>query len=272
MEKNKKILILTSGKASKLNDFPDENITKASFGDIWFLAGESDLKIGDTPLSAFDAIYFRMVGRSLEAATLVVRYAAEKGIKIVDRIYEKSLLLPLSLGKSIEIRKLAEAKIKMPKTVFNNFEILPFPFVVKSTTGQRGREVWKVENKEQLDELKMKFEKGKFYFAQEFIPGAKRIRVLVVGNKVLGAIVRQTKWNRDETKETLNPVPDDVRKLALDAARASGLDICGVDILVNEKGEMFVIEANAAPSWKLINKYCGVKVEDEIIKFIQEEI
>ncbi|OGM78679.1 hypothetical protein A2366_01910 [Candidatus Woesebacteria bacterium RIFOXYB1_FULL_33_9] len=61
--------------------------------------------------------------------------------------------------------------------------------------------------------------------------------------------------------------------LALKSAKAVDLNICGVDILINSKtNETYVIEANAAPSWKLINKYCGVVVEDEIIKYLSSKI
>ncbi len=264
-----KILILTSGKSTKLDAF--NGVSKASFDDVNYSSDNKNLCVNDKDLKDFSIIYFRMVGKSLEIATLVAGYAKENGIKIVDRIYESSLLMPLSLGKSIEIKKLLNAGVTMPKTVFNNFEKLPYPFVVKSTTGQRGREVWLVKDKMEMKELRNKFEKNKFYFAQEFIEKAKRARVLVIGDKVMGGILRQTKWNKNETKETLNPVPIQIAELALMATKAIGLDICGVDILVDEKNNMFVIEANAAPSWNLINKYCGVIVEDEIIKYLQNQ-
>ena len=128
-------------------------------------------------------------------------------------------------------------------------------------------------NEEDLERLKKEqFKLGKFYFAQEFIPNAKRARLLVIGDRVVGGILRQTKWNKDETKVTLNPVPEDMAKLAIQATNAVGLEICGVDLLVDEDKKLYVIEANAAPSWKLINKYCSVSVENEIIKYLQKKI
>ena len=256
------ILILTSGKVSKLDAF-DDSVDKGSFDDIWY--DSENFGLGQHKL-----IYFRMVGRSLEPATLVAHYAIKNRIKIIDKIYETSLLMPLSLGKSIELKKLVEAGVPVPKTVFGRMDKLPYPFIVKSTSSQRGREVWKVENEEELKKLPR--QKNKFYFAQEFIPNAHRIRVLVVGDRALGAIRRQTKWNKDDIKETLNPVPKNVEELALFATGASGLDICGVDILEDGGGKLLVIEANAAPSWKLINKYCGIVVENEIIKYLQKQI
>lgn len=269
----KTILILTSGNVAKLDGFSDI-VDKGSFQDINFNSDLDSLKFKDKDLKEYKLIYFRLVGKSLEIATLVANYALKNNIKLVDDMYANSNLLPISLGKSLEMQRLNEVGIKIPRTVFGDFGRLEFPYIVKSTTGQRAREVWLVNNQEELDKLKStKFEKNKFYFAQELIPNAQRIRVLVIGDKAVGAIKRQTKWNKDETKQTLMPVPGEIAKLAVDSAKAVGLNIAGIDILVNSKtNEMFVIEANAAPAWKLINKYCNVNVEDEIIKYIQTKI
>ncbi|MEK7550795.1 MAG: hypothetical protein AAB535_03370 [Patescibacteria group bacterium] len=270
MVSKEKILILTSGKVSKLDTF--DVPFKASFDDINYSSEFGDIFVNDKSLKDFEIIYFRMVGKSLEVATLVAEFAVKNKIKIIDKIYENSLLMPLSLGKSIELKKLIDAGVSVPKTVFGDLKKLPYPFIVKSTNSQKGREVWLVRNEIEMGELRMKFQKGKFYFSQEFIPNAKRARLLVIGEKVIGGILRQTKWNKDGTKEVLNPIPSDMEKLALFATRSAGLDISGVDILINKMGEMFIIEANAAPSWKLINKYCGVLIENEIIKYIQNQV
>lgn len=273
-----KILILTSGNVSKLEAFKTfEGVTIGSFRDINYTSNDLNLKFQNNNLSEYGLIYFRMVGKSLETATLVTDYAISHNIKVIDEMYTKSNLLPVSLGKSLEMKKLAEAGIKIPKTVFGNLpadrQFLSFPYIVKSTTGQKSREVWLVNNIEEKEILFAKLDKHKIYFAQELIPNARRIRALVVGDKVIGAIERQTKWNRDNTKNTLNPIPEDIQKIAVDSAKAVGLNIAGIDIIVNSiTNEKFVIEANAAPAWKLINKYCGIKVEDEIIKFIQTKI
>lgn len=270
----KKILILTSGNVSKIVDFKREGVTLASFKDISYTSDDNILKLRTgEDLKEFSVIYFRMVGKSLEVASLVASYALENSIKIVDEMYETSHLLPISLGKSLEMKKLSESSIKIPKTVFGDFDSMEFPYIVKSTSGQKAREVWLVKDQEELNTLKSKFEKGKFYFAQDIVPNARRIRVLVVGGKAIGAIIRETKWNKDETKETLHDIPADISNLAIESAKSVKLDVCGVDILVNSKtDEKFVIEVNAAPSWKLINKYCGVSVEDEIIKYLQTKI
>mgnify|MGYP001594669534 CR=1 FL=1 len=268
------ILILTAGNVSKIEGFVREGVTTASFNDVSFDSQKAELFVLGQDIKNFSIIYFRVVGKSLEIATLVANYAVKNNIKLVDNLYSNTLLMPISLAKSLEIRKLLEAGIKIPRTVFGSFSGLDFPYVVKSTSGQKAREVWMVKNPEELEVLKTnKFVKGKFYFAQELIPNAERVRVLVVGDKAIGAIKRQTKWNKTEIKETLNPIPDDLGELAVNSAKAVDLQVCGVDILINSKTqEKFIIEANAAPAWKGISKHCSINVEDEIIKYIQTKI
>ncbi|AKM83321.1 hypothetical protein A2422_00770 [Candidatus Woesebacteria bacterium RIFOXYC1_FULL_31_51] len=274
MVNSKKILILTSGKVEKLNAFKSRDVVLASFNEINFSSENKELFVGVNNLKDFKLIYFRMVGKSLETASLVVNFSKENKIKIIDRMYESSNLLPISLGKTLEMTKLLKSNIPIPKTVFGDFSKLNFPYVVKSTTGQRGREVWLINNNKDLVNLKKTFKDNKFYFAQELILNARRIRVLVVGKKVIGAISRPTKWNKAPEKLTINPIPENIKKLALDATCAVSLDICGVDILINDTkpNKMWVIEVNAAPSWNLINKFCGISVEDEIIKFLQKQV
>jgi len=270
-----KILILTSGNVAKLDEFKKfDGVDLGSYRDINYDSSLDELRFKNVDLRIYKLIYFRMVGKSLEIATLVANYAVKNGIKLVDEMYSNSLLMPISLGKSLEMFRLKEKGISIPKTVYGDFTNIQFPYIVKSTSGQKAREVWLVRDQEELDKLKQtKFEKGKHYFSQALIPNARRIRVLVVGDKAVAGIVRHTKWFKDHTKITLDPIPEDVAKLAVDSAKAVGLNISGIDILVNsETNEMFVIEANAAPAWKLINKYCKVNVEDEIIKYLQHRI
>lgn len=269
------ILILTSGNINKLDEFKEKDgVTLGTFKDINYSSDSTDLKFKTQSLTEFNLIYFRMVGKSLEVATLVANFAVKNNIKLVDELYSNTNLMPMTLAKSIEMRKLYESGISIPKTVFGDFSTMEFPFIVKSTSGQKAREVWLVSNQEELDILKStKYEKGKLYFAQSVVPNAERIRVLVVGEKAIGAIRRHTKWNKSHVKETLSPIPEAIEKLAVDSAKAVGLNISGIDILVNSQtNEMFIIEANAAPAWKLINKYCNVSVADEIIKYIQTKI
>ena len=295
--RNKKILILVGGSPSKLDNFAaqaenlefDEiEIKLASFSDIEFgsIDGAYSLQIDGNDLSSFDVIYFRMLGKRLEDASLVANYAKKKGIKIIDLLYTKSLLMPASLSKVVELEILISAGLPVPEIYFANLEsinknsakILGFPFVIKSTSGKKGRDVWSAQSMKELtvliDVLKEREKKGERFFAQRFIRASQRIRALVVGKEVIGAITRPAKWrrrlaNKTEGHKEAIKLSSELETLALEAAKAVSLDICGVDILVDDmSNKPYIIEANAAPSWKAIAKDCGVNVERKILEFL----
>jgi glutathione synthase/RimK-type ligase-like ATP-grasp enzyme len=301
IKKDRKILIVVGGKKDKIEVFGAVakklglDVALATFSEINFDSQfPYRLKVDRRDLAGFDLIYIRMVGKRLEDATLLVNFANQNRIKIVDRLYQKALFIPSSIIKSQETARMIEKGIPIPATIYGNLsylkinvpKFLAFPFVVKNTIGRKAREVWLVENKTQMTKLTRsllpKEKEGSRFFAQEFIRASKRIRVLVIGGKAVGAVVRGTKWRRiilgkkkgeelTEIKESLTPVPVKYSNLATSAAKAANLDIAGIDILeADGSGELYVIEANAAPAWKLISKYCSVNVEEEILKYLNE--
>lgn len=296
-----KILILTSGKKRKLTSFKlskrglDINITTASFSDIYFDSQSSDIMLkGGSNLSSFDVIYFRLVGKSLETAALIAEYAKKNGVQIVDKIYTNSQVFPITQSKAQEMKALADSNISIPKTIFGSLAGIikkaplefGFPFVIKSTSGKKGREVYAPKDRKSLNDLTAQLlpqeKSGKSFFAQEFVNCTKRVRVLVVGGRIIGSISQLTKWRKrvsgyipDENEVKIEKfiLNSQIEKLALSAVKAVGIDIAGVDVLIDDKTQRYyVIEVNAAPSWKLIKKYCGINVEYEILKYLSKQI
>lgn len=291
-----KILVIVGGNKAKIEPFVkagqelDVQVTIASFSELNFISGEENfiLRINQTDIKEFDAIYVRMVGKRVEDATLLANYAHVHGIPIYDSLYGNSLLLPSSLAKTIELSKLISAHIKLPKTFFGSINqiqseaenILGFPYVIKSTTGKKSREVWSPETREKLEELlvrlRQKEKEGMRFFAQELITASERIRVFVLGGKALAAIVRPTKWRKrfgeiEGRHGALSPIPTEDSSLSEVATAAVGLEIAGVDVIHDDKsGKAYILEVNAAPSWKALAKDTGLFIEKEILKFIVE--
>ncbi len=298
---SKKILIITGGPVKKLDAFiaPSRelgmDVTLASFYDLNFRAeseGGVVFRIKDEDLANFDLVYLRVVGKRLESATALVNYLVERGIRVVDRVYEKSLFIPSTLSKSQEYIRLVKNGISTPKSLFGSLyylrdfgeKYLGFPFVIKSTSGKKGRDVWLPRDKSELGELIVKLrvreKTGENFFAQEFIRASQRVRVLVIGERAIAGVTRPAKWRKrfaekvdgifpEGKKEAVYPVPDKFADLGVLAAKAGELDISGIDILEeDETGKLFVIEANSAPSWNLIKKDVGVEVEKEILIYL----
>jgi len=296
---NKNILILVGGNKNQLNPFLIEggklglNICCTSFSELnYFLdsSGKSvSLKIGEYDLKNFDLIYIRLVGRRFEDASIVADYAKKNRIKLVDGIYEKAQFIRLPLAKGLETKLLFEANLPVPKTVFSSLadsknlgKNLGFPFVIKSTTGKQGHDVWlpktKRELEELLNELNERESSGERFIFQKFLKAGTRHRILVIGGKAVAGIARPTRWRKRFTKSSpqrsaLIPMPIEDVNLAVRASNALGIDIAGVDILVEDKTQKrFVLEVNSAPMWASIKKDTGLNVEAEILKFLMNKL
>lgn len=226
-----KILIIAGGGIKHLEPFKREGeklgleVATASFSDLSYRAeGELKLTVKGQPVENFDVIYIRLVGKRLEDVSLLVNYAKEKGIKIVDKVYEKSHIIRLPIAKALEVKLLSQAGVPLPKTFFAKLseivqkapDIYKFPFVIKGTTGKQGHAVWSPRNKEELEtlqeELKGREKEGKRFLAQEFIKASQRNRVFVIGGIAIAAITRPTRWrkrfSKDEARrEALTPSP-----------------------------------------------------------------
>lgn len=290
-----KILIFIGGGKKPLEPFLKAGqklgcqVKGASFNQLEFITPDSGLKVDGQDLTSFDLIYLRVVGRRWEDAALVVQYAKEKGIPLVDRIFEKQGLIKLPLAKSLEARLLSQANLSFPKTFFGSLEkikekgpqLFGFPFVVKSTTGKQGHAVWSPRNKEELlalvNQLRPEEKRGDRFLTQEFIKASQRDRLLVIGSKVAGAMTRPTRWRKrflgkdrqEGTRARIWPLPSKEEQLALKACQVLGIDIGGVDILKEDKtGRLFLLEVNSAPRWASIEKETGINVEEEIIKYL----
>jgi RimK family alpha-L-glutamate ligase len=295
----KKILIIAGGGIKHLEAFKREGnklgleVEIASFSDLSYKTeGELKLTLKDKSVDSFDVIYIRLVGKRFEDVSLLVNFAKEKRIRIVDKIYEKSHIIRLPIAKALETKLLFQAGLPLPKTIFarlskikeNSPKVFGFPFVIKETTAKQGHGVWSPRNQEELEkiylELKTKEKEGKRFLAQEFIKASQRNRVFVVGDKAIAGITRPTRWRRrfiqkvngefpEGKREALVPVPPPDGQLAVKAAKALDVDIAGVDIIHEDSsGKPYVLEVNSAPRWASIAKDTGINVEREILKFL----
>ncbi len=296
---NKKILVLVGGGTKHVESFLQAGselgveVKTDSFANLEYYPGNDTLLISGQDIASYDAVYFRLIGRRFEEAALVVKYCRDKGIKLVDNIYQKDGFIRLPLSKSLESRILISAGILFPKTYFGSLhniqknapELFSFPLVIKKTTGRQGHGIHYVTNQQELDKLIEKLlekeKDGERYIVQEIIKASQRNRIFVVGNKAIAAITRpagsRKLWQeRDENgnlplaiKENLDPVPSEDAELAIRATKAVGVDVGGVDVLTEDAtGKKYILEVNSAPGWKSIKLDTGVFVEKEILEYI----
>ena len=112
---------------------------------------------------------------------------------------------------------------------------------------------------------------------QEFIKeaGGTDIRALVVGGKVIAAMKRtgaegefRSNLHRGGSAQTIKISPEE-RSTAVRAAKAMGLNVCGVDMLRANHGPV-VMEVNSSPGLEGVEKATGIDVASKIIEFIEK--
>lgn len=111
---------------------------------------------------------------------------------------------------------------------------------------------------------------------QEFIKeaGGADIRCFVIGDKVVAAMLRKgakddfrSNLHRGGTATTIKITPQE-RSTAIGAARAMGLNVCGVDMLRANHGPV-VMEVNSSPGIEGLEKATGIDVAGKIIEFME---
>jgi RimK family alpha-L-glutamate ligase len=157
-----------------------------------------------------------------------------------------------------------------------------FPIIIKGSGGDRGTRVFKADNLEQLEKLvrdlrKSETEEGRRYMLQEFIPNDGDFRVLVLGEKVLGVMKRSSQSVAEFKnnysaggKVELAELPEEIKQLAIKAAKVCGLAVAGVDVVFrnNDLSQPIIWEVNKGPQFKGFMEATGIDVPAEMVKFL----
>jgi ribosomal protein S6--L-glutamate ligase len=179
--------------------------------------------------------------------------------------------------------ELQQHKIPMPKTYIASsaesmksiLDKISYPIVMKIPSGTQGKGVMFADSFssassmfDALIALKQPF------IIQEYIEtGGVDIRAIVVGDDVVACMKRKANQKEKRanihaggTGERYEP-SGEVKRVAVQTAKAIGADICAVDILESPKGPL-VIEVNLSPGLQGITKATELDVADKLAKFL----
>jgi ribosomal protein S6--L-glutamate ligase len=234
------------------------------------------------PLTDFDAIIPRIAQSYTKYATAIVRQFEMQGVFTTAT----SIAINRSRDKLRSYQLLARAGVDIPKTLFARetaaFEDLieqagGTPLIIKVARGTHGNGVVLAETPKAAKAVMQAFYvEGVNFLIQEFIKesAGTDVRALVVGNKVVASIMRQS-LDEDFRSNTHQggvgkPVKltDEERHMAIKAAKAMGLPVCAVDMLRSEKGPL-VIEVNSSGSIKTPELMTGRNLAEKIIEYVE---
>ncbi|AUN98025.1 30S ribosomal protein S6--L-glutamate ligase [Bacteriovorax stolpii] len=151
------------------------------------------------------------------------------------------------------------------------------PLVVKLLEGTQGKGVVLAETESAAESVIDAFrEMDANILVQEFIREAKGsdIRCFVVGDEVVASMMRTAKpgefrsnLHRGGTAKIIE-ITEEERKAALDATKALGLNLAGVDMLRSSRGPL-IMEVNSSPGLNGIETATGKDVAGMIIEYLE---
>ncbi|MGF1556779.1 30S ribosomal protein S6--L-glutamate ligase [Paucihalobacter sp.] len=191
-----------------------------------------------------------------------------------------------SRDKLRSFQRLSKANIGMPKTVFTNYsrdveEVISHvggtPVIIKLLEGTQGLGVVLAETKNAAESVLEAFNGLQARaLVQEYIQEAKGadLRAFIVDGQVVGAMKRQSKEGEFRSNlhrggsANLIKLSTEELKLAIKAAHALKLPVCGVDMLQSQRGPL-IMEVNSTPGLEGIEEATNKNIARAIITFIE---
>lgn len=255
--------------------FPITRLTARLSVQPWLAAASESLE-------TYDVLFVRTIpGGSLEQVIFRVdalHRLENAGVRIIN----SPTVIERTVDKYYTSTLLEDAGLPTPRTIVTErfdeamaaFHELGGNIVVKPIFGSEGRGIVRVSDPDTAYRVFRALELGRYvYYLQEYVPhGREDIRVFVVGQEVISAMVRRGetwKTNVAQGAKTEALMPDDeLRNVALQASQALGADYAGIDILPTEDGGYTVIEVNGIPGWRGLKTATGVDVAERVIDYV----
>ena len=248
------------------------------------VTGRPRLTAATVPLDDFDVVFVRAIPTgSLEQVIYrmdALRMLEHDGVKVVN----SALAIEHGVDKYYTSARLHDAGLPTPRTVVAErfeealaaYEELGGDVVVKPLFGSEGKGIVRITDIDTAYRVFRALELGRYIFClQEFVPhGCEDIRAFVVGERVIGAMLRRAEgWKTNASQGAKGePLELDERliDLSLRAARVVGAEHAGVDILPGDDGEYCVIEVNTIPGWRALRAATGVDAAQCLVDHVLE--
>ncbi len=235
-------------------------------------------------VTGVDAVIPRIGSNMTRYGTAIVRQFEMQGVYTTA----SSIAIVRSRDKLRSLQLLTKYNVRIPKTVFSRNtadiddlleQVGGTPVIIKLARGTHGNGVVLAETKKAAKSTLQAFylhnEDGTNILLQEYIEesAGTDIRAFIVGGRVVASMQRQSL--DDDFRSNIHQggegkrikLTDQEKKMALKAAKAMGLSICGVDLMRSSKGPL-VLEVNSSPGLA-IEKYTKRNVAGSIIEYVE---
>lgn len=242
---------------------------------LFYQTSEQELQLDE-----YQAVLPRFGATSTEMGCYVLQHFEIKKTKVLNNA--KAFRLARDKWQSLQL--LAAYGLPIPSTSYigelvesSSQLALHFPAVVlKTLVGMQGTGVELYEETNTaLNKLKMLKQVGEKALVQDFIAETRGqdIRAFVIGDQV-AASMQRTAGNGDFRanlhqggKAESIELTEEEKQIAIQATKAIGLDVAGVDLIRTKQGPM-ILEVNASPGLEGIETVSGKDIAGMIVDYL----
>ncbi|MGC6377676.1 RimK family alpha-L-glutamate ligase [Bisgaard Taxon 45] len=236
-----------------------------------------------TVLPSYDAIIPRFGSQSTQMGCAVLRHFEAQNVPCLNsataflqaRDKWQSLQLLMAQGIAIPSSLLAGSEFHAPNTM----HYVSSPTILKTLTGAQGIGVILAEKKQSAVSILETLKQAEVpVLAQEFIEEANGadLRCFVIGERVVASMQRMSQngefranFHRGGLAEKVM-LSEGEKNIAVQATKALGLDIAGVDLIRAKRGTL-VLEVNASPGLEMIEKTSGIDIALQMIVHLEKK-
>lgn len=192
-----------------------------------------------------------------------------KKLAFYDKLFQHFLLS--DNGVPVIPSRLYTGK-QTPSSVYNKFKK---PYIIKSIEGLGGKQVFLIKQRKTAKKLLEKFGLGQL-LVQMYVPITQDYRVIVLGNKTIGAMKRTAPGGDFRTNVSIggkaekSSMSKEMQEVAIKAAKVFNAEFAGVDI-IKHKGKYYVLEVNIFPGFEGFEQATGINVAKELVMYIEKK-
>lgn len=251
------------------------NINGKTTAQLFYQAVENEL-----PLANYQAILPRFGVTSTQMGCYVLQHFETQKIKVLNN----AQAFRLARDKWQSLQLLAAHQLPVPTTSYVGELVNPSSqltlhqpqVVIKTLQGMQGTGVILGENKQTVQSTLETLQQAHIKtLVQDFIPEAKGqdIRAFVIGNQVVASMQRTA--NKGDFRANLHQggkaesveLTEEEKEIAIQATKAIGLDVAGVDLIRTTQGTL-ILEVNASPGLEGIEKISGKDIAGMMLDYL----
>ncbi|KYK75957.1 ribosomal protein S6 modification protein [Aggregatibacter actinomycetemcomitans serotype e str. SA3096] len=235
-------------------------------------------------LPHYDAVLPRFGTTSTLMGCRVLHYFQARGVPCLNN----ADAFRNARDKWLSLQMLLQQGVAVPDSLLAGIEVnanhavqhIGAPTILKTLSGSQGIGVILAERAQSAVSILETLKQADVpVLLQEFVTEADGtdLRCFVIGGRVVAAMQRvgqngefRANCHRGATAEKVI-LTEQEKQIALQAAKALGLDVAGVDLIRSAKGPL-VMEVNASPGLEMIEKTSGINIALQMILYLEQKI